>query len=102
MLSRSKVRPRAVTRAVQVRVSTVTTEAAALKAVVQRRRDGSGWRRTKSVTWRAPVGKTARILYGKTKVKKLKPGAYRVRLTATDAAGNRSRTVTVRWRVTRF
>ncbi len=39
--------------------------------------------------------------YGKTSEQRLRSGRYRVRLTATDPAGNTSATTTIRFRVDR-
>jgi hypothetical protein len=50
----------------------------------------------KSFTQRAKNGKNARRYGG---LGRLRPGTYLARVLATDAAGNRSRAVTVRFRV---
>jgi hypothetical protein len=52
-------------------------------------------------TQRATAGHNARSYRGALTTRRLQPGHYRVDAVATDAAGNRSRTQTVRFEVRR-
>ena len=82
------------------RLRLTSSERAALSGVVQRKRDGR-WRAVGSKRWSVAVGANTKTFYGKTSEQRLKSGTYRVRLTATDPAGNTSATTTIRFRVDR-
>ena len=77
-----------------------STERAALAGVVQRRREGR-WRAVGTKRWSLRAGANDRVFYGKTAEQRLTSGTYRVRLTATDLAGNTSASTTIRFRVDR-
>ena len=53
------------------------------------------------LTRRSHVGRNSVRFSGRIKGRTLKPGSYRLRVTATDAAGNRSAARTVRFKVVR-
>lgn len=82
------------------RLRLTSSERAALSGVVQRRRDGR-WRAVGTKRWSVSAGANDRTFYGKTSEQRLRSGKYRVRLTATDPAGNTSATTTLRFRVDR-
>lgn len=53
------------------------------------------------LTQNALSGSNTKPFSGRLKGRKLKPGRYRAKLTATDAAANRSNTATARFRIAR-
>ena len=77
-----------------------SSERAALAGVVQRKRDGR-WRAVGTKRWSLRAGANDRMFYGKTSEQRLRSGKYRVRLTATDPAGNMSPATTLRFHVDR-
>jgi sugar lactone lactonase YvrE len=82
------------------------SEAATVTFVIQRRR-GRSWVRSASFTKRRKAGRTSlkfsgRVRVGKRKrLRALKPGRYRLVLSADDAAGNHSKQVSRRFRIVR-
>ena len=97
-LSKAKVTPRTLLGPKRVKLTATTTEAATLRAVIDRLR-GKRWRTARTVSWKATTGSTSAVLYRPKAAARLAAGTYRIRLAATDAVGNRSSTVTLRWRV---
>ena len=82
------------------------SEAATVTFVIQRRR-GRSWVRSASFTKRRKAGRASlkfsgRVRVGKRKrLRTLKPGRYRLVLSADDAAGNHSKQVSRRFRIVR-
>ncbi len=98
VLSKVRVEPKALPapRAATVRVS--SSEAAKVTGVVQRQ-TGGRWKTVGRKQWSVTVGANAEKLYGKAAEALLRPGTYRVRLTATDPASNTSSTTNISFRV---
>jgi DNA-binding beta-propeller fold protein YncE len=75
------------------------SEPARVRVAFQRRRAGR-WRRAgRALTRAGKTGRNRLRFSGRIGRRKLRAGAYRARFVATDAAGNRSRTATVRFRI---
>ena len=100
VLSGARLRPGDLPTGEGARLRLTSSERAALSGVVQRRRDGR-WRGVGTKHWSVAAGANDRRFYGKTSEQRLRSGTYRVRLTATDPAGNTSATTTLRFRVDR-
>ena len=100
VLSGARLKPGALPTGVGARLRLTSSERAALSGVVQRRRDGR-WRSVGTKRWSVAAGANDKTFYGKTSEQRLSSGRYRVRLTATDPAGNTSTTTTIRFRVER-
>ena len=100
MLSGARLKPGNLPTGVGARLKLTISERATLSGVVQRKRDGR-WRAVGIKRWSVQAGSNDRSFYGKTSEQRLKSGKYRVRLTATDPAGNTSATTTIRFRVDR-
>ena len=82
----------------RARLKITSSEAARLVGKVFRRDDGR-WRKTDTKRWRVEPGQSTLRFCGQAAQRLLEDGAYKVRLIATDAAGNASKPVTVRFRV---
>ena len=97
-LSRARVVPR--TRLIQVRsrLRLTISEPATLSGVVQRKRDGR-WRVIATKRWSVAAGANEKTFFSKAQGMRLRPGTYRLRLSATDPAGNASATTTLRFTV---
>jgi hypothetical protein len=54
-----------------------------------------------SIGFAGKIGSNGRVFNGKLNGSKLKPGSYRATLVATDAAGNKSKARSVRFKVVR-
>jgi DNA-binding beta-propeller fold protein YncE len=77
------------------------SESATVKITIQRRRGGR-WRRAGRALTRAAVPGRNRLRFsGRIGRRALRAGVYRARFGATDAAGNRSGTAAVRFRIVR-
>jgi PKD domain len=77
------------------------SESARVRIAIQRRK-GRRFRRVgRTLARRAKQGANRVKFTGRIGRKALKPGRYRARLTATDPAGNRSKTRTLRFRIVR-
>ena len=100
VLSGARLSPGRLPTGEGARLRVTSTERAALAGVVQRRREGR-WRAVGTKRWSLRAGANDRVFYGKTAEQRLTSGTYRVRLTATDPAGNTSATTTIRFRVDR-
>jgi subtilisin-like proprotein convertase family protein len=75
------------------------TERASVEVVIERRK-GKRWTRVRTtLTRQGSAGANTLRFSGRVGRRKLRPGAYRAQFTATDAAGNRSRTATVRFTI---
>ncbi len=100
MLAKARVTPKVLPapRAPTVRVT--SSETATVTGVVQRRVHGR-WKTAGRKQWDVTLGANVEKLYGKAAQSRLRPGSYRVRLTATDSAGNRSATTVISFRVDR-
>ncbi len=99
-LTNVKLTPRRLPTGVGARLRVASTEAARLVGVVQLKRKGE-WKRVGTKRWSVRSGANTRLFYGKTAQGRLRSGAYRVLLVATDAAGNASAQVRRRFRVDR-
>jgi hypothetical protein len=73
----------------RLRATWSLSEAARVTVRVDRRK-GTRWSRAGAVTVRAPAGRHALRLPARLGRRALAPGRYRLRVTAVDAAGNRS------------
>ena len=93
-----RVRPRVarLPRRKRVRVRYRLSEPAKVTLRVQRRRAGR-WRRARTLRRSGAAGRNVT----RFRTRGLRKGRHRIRLRATDAAGNRSRIVTRRFRVVR-
>ena len=100
LLSGARVEPKTLPVTTKAMLRVMSTESAQLVGSVQRR-TARGWERVARKQWPVERGANAEKLYGKAAQRRLKSGTYRVRLVATDAAGNTSSTSTVRFRVAR-
>ena len=96
VLSGARLRPGLLPTGEGATLKVTSSERAALAGVVQRRRDGA-WRTVGTKRWSVAAGANTRTFYGKTSEQRLRTGRYRVRLTATDPAGNASATTTIRF-----
>ena len=80
------------------------SEAATVTFRIERRR-GRSWRHSATFTRKRKGGRTSLRFRGRVRVRKrsrvLRPGRYRVVLSAEDAAGNDSKKVTRRFRIVR-
>jgi DNA-binding beta-propeller fold protein YncE len=77
------------------------SEPATVRVAIQRRRAGR-WRRAgRALTRTAKAGRNRLRFSGRIGRRALRAGTYRARFTASDAAGNRSRRATVRFRIVR-
>ena len=77
-----------------------TSEAGTLRVKVQRRRKGAF--RAKAKLVRTVAAGTGRLRFsGRIGRHALRPGRYRLVVTVTDAAGNRSQAAKVRFRIVR-
>jgi hypothetical protein len=83
-----------------VTLRVTSSEVATLAGMVQRS-TGGRWKAAGTKQWSLVAGANTEKLYGKAVQARVKPGKYRVRLTATDPAGNTSTTTTLRFRVDR-
>jgi len=97
-LSRARVKPKTLPVDAKATLRVTSTEPAALVAVVQRK-TAHGWKRAVRKRSAVERGANTEKLFGKAAQLRLKPGKYRVRLVATDAAGNASATTTAAFRV---
>jgi hypothetical protein len=67
--------------------------------VVERRRPDGQWGEVGTKRWSLQAGRGSKTFYGKAAQVRLHSGKHRVRLVATDVAGNASSPVVVRFRV---
>ena len=100
VLSDVRIAPRRLPTGARARLHVASTEAAQLDGLVQRKKAGK-WKRVGTKHWSVRAGTNTRIFYGKAAQRRLRSGAYRVLLVATDAAGNASVEVRRRFRVDR-
>ncbi len=100
VLSGVRLRPGLLPTGEGARLKVTSSERASLAGVVQRRREGK-WQAVGTKRWSLAAGANTRTFYGKTSERRLRSGAYRVRLVATDPAGNSSATTSIRFRVDR-
>ena len=100
VLSKARVTPKTLPASRSAKVRVTSSEAAALVAMVQCRTRGR-WKRQARRQWVVEAGANTEKLYGKAAQRRLRSGACRVRLTATDPARNASATTTIRFRVDR-
>ena len=98
-LSGVKVQPKVLPVQKAAKLVVSSSESAALKGVVERRRTNGPWRPVTKKSWSVEAGANKEKLYGKGAQQRLAPGRYRIRLTATDRAGNVSTMTNVRFRV---
>jgi hypothetical protein len=98
VLSDLRVAPRAAARA---RVRYRLSETAKVRFVVERRRGGRFVRVQRPFTVKGATGANAFRLRNRVRLARLRPGRYRVRAVATDAAGDRSPQARVRFRLVR-
>ena len=94
------VEPKVLPAARSATVRVTSSEAARLAGVVQRK-TGGRWKTVGRKQWSVVAGANTEKLYGKAAQPRLMTGTYRVRLVATDAAGNASATTTIGFRVDR-
>ncbi len=100
VLSGARLRPGLLPTGAGARLTVTSSERASLAGVVQLRRKGT-WRAVGTKRWSVQAGANDRIFYGRTSEQRLRTGTYRVRLVATDPAGNSSATATIGFRVDR-
>ena len=90
---------RAATR-VGTRISFRLSEKATVRIEIQRSRKGR-YRRVTVIRRSGRAGKNAVVFSGRVGRRALPAGSYRLRVTATDRAGNRSTVRTARFRIVR-
>ena len=100
VLTAARLKPGLLPTGHGARLTVASSERAALSGVVQRKRDGR-WRAVGTKRWSVQAGANTKTFYGKTSEQRLRSGTYRVRLVATDPAGNASVTTSIRFRVDR-
>ena len=100
VLSRAKLKPKQLPTGKGARLKVTSTEAGRLVGEVQRKKNGR-WNDVGEKSWSLRAGANDRSFYGKAAQRRLASGKYRVLLTATDAAGNVSAEVRLRFRVDR-
>ncbi len=100
VLSGAKVKPRTLPVTTKATLRVTSTEPARVVGVVQHK-TARGWKRVARKQWSVERGANTEKLYGKAAQPRLEPGTYRVRLVATDPAGNASATTTAGFRVRR-
>ena len=99
VLSRVRLAPDLLPTGHGATLKVTSTEAGRLVGVVERRRTNGHWRQVGTKSWSLVVGRSSKTFYGKAARLRLDAGKHRVRLVATDAAGNASSPVVVRFRV---
>ena len=100
VLTRARLKPALLPTGTGAELTVTSSEAARVVGRVAVRKNGA-WRPVGDKRWMAKAGSNTLRFYGKVAERRLKTGAYRVRLVATDAAGNTSRPVTLGFRVDR-
>ena len=101
MLSRARLAPDLLPTGHGARLKVSSTEAGRLVGVVERRRPDGQWREVGTKRWSLAAGRSSKTFYGQAAQQRLTSGRHRVRLVATDAAGNASSPVVLRFRVGR-
>ena len=99
VLSRARLAPDLLPTGHGARLKVTSSEAGRLIGVVERRRPNGRWREVGTKHWSLAVGRSSKTFYGQAAQQRLASGKHRVRLVATDAAGNASSPVVLRFRV---
>ncbi len=90
VLTRARLKPALLPTGTGAKLKVTSSEAARVVGRIAFRKNGT-WRAVGAKRWTAKAGSNTLRFYGKVAERRLKTGTYRVRLVATDAAGNTSR-----------
>ena len=99
VLSRARLAPDLLPTGHGAKLKVTSTEAGRLVGVVERRKQNGQWREIGAKRWSLQAGRSSKTFYGQAAQLRLDTGKHRVRLVATDAAGNASSPVVLRFRV---
>ena len=99
VLSGAKVQPKVLAGTRKAWLKVTSSEAATLKGVVLLKQDGRWNAASQEKSWALDAGRNVRLLYSKGDLSVLRDGRYRIRLSAVDAAGNRSAKIVLSFRI---
>jgi len=98
-LSGLALRPKVLSGARKAWLKVTSSEDATLRGVVLLKQDGRWHAASEEKAWSLDAGGNLGLLYSKGAQSLLRDGRYRIRLSAVDAAGNRSAKTVLSFRV---